>query len=105
MATVGIFTGIDTVIWAWQAGESSGADVMHFDDDGRIVRHYVTSCSGWRLHARCASETFGHPSTHERPLNSRAERQIQRVGDRLIWRRACRLIAGLGGFLDRPARR
>jgi hypothetical protein len=43
MTTVGIFTGIDMLVLAWRGGDSFGADVVHLDDDGLIVRHEVTS--------------------------------------------------------------
>jgi len=41
--TVALLTGINMVVWVWQGGESKGADVMLFDDDGLIVRHHVTA--------------------------------------------------------------
>jgi len=43
VTTVALLTGINMVVWVWQGGESKGADVMLFDDDGLIVRHQVTA--------------------------------------------------------------
>jgi hypothetical protein len=43
VTTVALLTGINTVVWVWQGGESKGAEVMLFDDDGLIVRHHVTA--------------------------------------------------------------
>jgi hypothetical protein len=42
VTTVALLTGINMVVWVW-SGESTGADVMLFDDDGLIVRHLVTA--------------------------------------------------------------
>lgn len=43
VTTVALLTGINVVVWVWVGGESTGADVLLFDDDGFIVQHHVTA--------------------------------------------------------------
>lgn len=46
VTTIAVLTGINMVVWVWEAGPAGkGADVMMFDDQGQIVRQLVTALS------------------------------------------------------------